>query len=343
MPAEILVGTCNWADHTDFYPPELEKGTRQRDKLTYYARFFPVVEVDTTFYGIPKPQVAQGWVDRTPEGFRFNVKAYKALTRHEREDGRPRPPTREEEHDFLESLKPLRESRRLVAVHYQFPPWFTRTPQNLDVLAESRERHPDDIVAIEFRHRSWFEGEAWPQTEELLRELDAVYVGIDAPQLGSATAPPVFAVTSPRLCIARFHGRNWKTWYIRNAKSSADRFDYLYPPRQLQEWVPAIQAAAAQGVPVHALLNNNRSNYAVVNAFDMGALLGLNLPRPPEPILATMRERDGRIPSWVRDAPVVDESAPLPPERPRKPRAGAGRRRTRDGGGDDDAQLDLGL
>jgi len=345
MAAEILVGTCNWADHTDFYPPELEKGARQRDKLTYYARFFPVVEIDTSFYGIPRPQVAQGWVDRTPDGFRFNVKAYKALTRHEREDGTPRPPTREEEHDFLESLKPLRDAGRLVAVHYQFPPWFTRTAPNLDVLAEARGRHPDDTVAVEFRHRSWFDDGAWAQTEELLRELDAVYVGVDAPQLGSATAPPVLAVTSPRLCIARFHGRNWKTWYIKNAKSTADRFDYLYPPSQLQEWVPAIEAAAQQGTPVHVLMNNNRGNYAVVNAFDMGALLGVPLPRPPQPVLDTMRERDGHVPSWVRQAPPVDESAPPPSKARSKPasdrpsaprRSGAGRNHP-------DAQLDLDL
>jgi uncharacterized protein YecE (DUF72 family) len=340
-PAPILVGTCNWADHTDFYPPELEKGARQRDKLTYYARFFPMVEIDTSFYGIPRPQVAQGWVDRTPRGFRFNIKAYKALTRHEREDGRPRPPTAEEERDFLEALKPLRESGRLVAVHYQFPPWFTRTPDHLDVIAEARERHPDDIVAVEFRHRSWFDEGAWPETEELLRELDVVYVGVDAPQLGSATAPPVLAVTSPRLCIARFHGRNWKTWYIRNAKSSADRFDYLYPPSQLREWVPAIEAAARAGTPVHVLLNNNRANYAVVNAFDMSALLGLPTARPPEPILATMRERDGRVPSWVGDAVEVDETAPAPAasrERPDATRAAPRRRR-----GESEAQLDLGL
>jgi uncharacterized protein YecE (DUF72 family) len=343
MAAEILVGTCNWADHADFYPPELEKGARQRDKLTYYARFFPIVEVDTTFYGIPRPDVAQGWVDRTPEGFRFNIKAYKSLTRHERDEGRPRPPTPEEEHDFLESLKPLRDAGRLVAVHYQFPPWFTRTPENLDILVEARERHPDDTVAIEFRHRSWFDDGAWPQTEELLRELDAVYVGVDAPQLGSATAPPVLAVTSPRLCIARFHGRNWKTWYVKNAKSSADRFDYLYPPAQLREWVPAIEAAARSGVPVHALLNNNRSNYAVVNAFDMGALLGIPLPRPPAPILQTIRGRDGRLPSWVGDAPTVDETAPpSSQERKRAAKAAAGgapsrRRHT------SDAQLDLDL
>ena len=48
-PAPILVGTCNWADHKDFYPEELEHGRRQRDKLAYYAAYFPVVEIDTTF------------------------------------------------------------------------------------------------------------------------------------------------------------------------------------------------------------------------------------------------------------------------------------------------------
>jgi uncharacterized protein YecE (DUF72 family) len=325
MAAEILVGTCNWADHKDFYPPELEKGRRQREKLTYYARYFPIVEADTTFYGIPKPQVVDGWVERTPPGFRFNVKAYKALTRHERENGVPRPPTPQEERDFLLALQPLRQAGRLVAVHYQFPPWFTNTPAARDVVAEARERHPDDIVAIEFRHRSWFDHDAWPQTQDLLRELDAVYVGVDAPQLGSATAPPVLAVTSPKLCIARFHGRNWKTWYIKNAKSSADRFDYLYPPSQLQEWVPAIKAAAEAGVPVHALMNNNRSNYAVVNAFDMGALLGLRLPKPPPPILETMRQRDGRIPDWVRNAPEPPSFEPepaAPRERPQRARRG---------------------
>jgi len=337
MPAEILVGTCNWADHEHFYPPELEKGKRQRDKLAFYARYFPIVEIDTTFYGIPRPQVVDGWLSRTPPDFRFNMKAYKALTRHERENGVPRPPTGEEVSDFLLAVQPLRESGRLVAVHYQFPPWFTNTPQNRDVVAEARERHPEDIVAIEFRHRSWFDGEAWPQTQDLLRELDAVYVGVDAPQLGSATAPPVLAVTSPKLCIARFHGRNRQTWYVRNARSSADRFDYLYAPRELEEWVPAIEAAAESGVPVHALLNNNRSNYAVVNAFEMGALLGLDLPKPPPPILETMRQRDGRIPEWVREAP---EPPPFEPEEPPR-RERAARPPGRRGRGDGQLDLDL--
>jgi uncharacterized protein YecE (DUF72 family) len=309
MTAEILVGTCNWADHKDFYPPGLERGRHQRDKLSYYARYFPIVEIDTSFYGIPKPEVVDGWLDRTPSSFRFNIKAFRSLTRHEREGGQPRPPTADEIRDFMAALVPLRDSGRLSAVHYQFPPWFTNRPDAREVLLETRDRHPDDIVAIEFRHRSWFDDGAWPATEDLLRELDCVYVGVDAPQLGSGTAPPILAITSPKLCVARFHGRNRTTWYRPDGPTSDFRFNYLYRPDELDEWVPAIRAAAERGTPVHVLLNNNRSNYAVVNAFDFGALLGRRLPRPPEPIVATMAQRDGAVPAWLA-------SAPLPPAEP---------------------------
>ncbi len=312
MSAEILVGTCNWADHKDFYPADLEKGKRQREKLDYYARFFPIVEIDTSFYGIPRPAVVDSWVARTPPSFAFNIKAFRSLTRHERESGRPRPPTTEEVRDFLSALVPLRESGRLRAVHYQFPPWFTNRPDARDVLLETRERHPDDIVAIEFRHRSWFDHDAWPATEDLLRELDCVYVGVDAPQLGSGTAPPMLAITSPKLCIARFHGRNRRTWYRPDGPTSDYRFNYLYTPDELGEWVPAIRAAAERGTPVHVLLNNNRSNYGVVNAFDFGALLDRHLPQPPQPVIERIVERDGVVPAWLHSAAPPPEARPDP-------------------------------
>ena len=101
--------------------------------------------------------------------------------------------------------------------------------------------------------------------------------------------------------VVRFHGRNYQTWYRKTA-TTGERFDYLYRPSELAQWVPAIQAAAERGVPVHVLMNNNRSNYAVVNGFDMAHLLGVDLPRPPAPILQRMEERDGEAPEWARRA-----------------------------------------
>ena len=181
-------------------------------------------------------------------------------------------------------------------------------PSGREAVLRARDRHPDDIVAVEFRHRSWFEKEHLAETEDLLRELDCTLVGVDAPQLGTGTAPPHLAVTSPRLVLVRFHGRNYETWY-RKVATTGERFDYLYPPSELEQWVPAIRAAAERGVPVHVLMNNNRSNYAVVNGFDMAHLLGVPLPRPPEPILRRMGERDGEVPRWAREAAEATHSA----------------------------------
>ena len=74
-----------------------------------------------------------------------------------------------------------------------------------------------------------------------------------------------------------------------------------------------MRAASDSGVPLHVLLNNNRSNYAVVNAFDFGAMLGLGLPRPPAPVIETIRERDGLVPEWVEtSAPVAAPSHEAP-------------------------------
>ncbi len=305
-PPPILIGTCNWLDHEDFYPPEL-RGRRQRERLTFYARHLPLVEVDSSFYGIPAPGTVAGWVARTPEGFLFNIKAHRSLTLHDREGGRPRRPTPGEERDFLAALHPLRDAGRLGAVHYQFPPWFTSTSGARDELVRVRERHPDDTVAIELRHRSWFEGDQLAVTEDLLRELDCTLAAVDAPQVGSGTAPPHLAITSPRLALIRFHGRNRQTWYART-RTTAERFDYLYRPSELAEWVPAVRAVHARGVPVHLLMNNNRSNYAVVNAFDLAHLLEIPLPRPPDPVLRRMAERDGAPPAWAREAPPPPET-----------------------------------
>ena len=71
------------------------------------------------------------------------------------------------------------------------------------------------------------------------------------------------------------------------------------------------------------LLNNNRSNYAVVNAFDFGAMLGLGLPRPPEPVIETLRARDGRVPEWVETSTPVPVLSPAAGERPSERESGS--------------------
>ena len=273
MPGTLAVGTCNWSDHQGFYPAGLPAGGR----LAYYARFFPLVEVDSSYYAIPPPARTAAWAEQTPAAFQFNIKAYRALTYHQRDVGVPREPTPAEEGAFLDALAPLRESGKLRAVHYQFPSWFTASPLNLDRLARLRERHLGDLVVVEFRHRSWADPARLPQLLELLQEARLCLCTVDEPQIGSGSFPTLPQVTDRRLAVVRFHGRNRRAWY-RGGASSADRFDYLYSEDELREWVDPIRKLAEEAAEVQLLFNNNRANYAVVNGLQMAHLLGLDYP-----------------------------------------------------------------
>jgi uncharacterized protein YecE (DUF72 family) len=281
--SKLLVGTCNWADHDPFYP----KGLKPADRLGYYAKLFPIVEVDSTFYRLMPATNFKAWVERTPDDFVFDVKAYRTLTRH---DAKYQPGKKHEGDDpaldpadddfkaFITSLQPMREAGKLRAVLFQFPPWVKASQRNHDYMATIREYMQDDLVAVEFRHRSWLEGEERERTFDVLRSLGFVYTAVDQPQIGSGSIPPVYKVTNPKLAIVRFHGRNYKSWYVRNAASSRERFDYLYKPEELEEWVPPAQQMAVEAEEVHLLMNNNAQNYAIVNARDMMRLLGQTPP-----------------------------------------------------------------
>ena len=68
---QVRVGTASWTDRTliesGWYPPEADTPEK---RLRYYARQFPLVEVDATYYALPAEQTARAWAERTPAGFR---------------------------------------------------------------------------------------------------------------------------------------------------------------------------------------------------------------------------------------------------------------------------------
>ncbi len=283
MAGQVLVGTCNWADHQGYYP----SGLKSTERISYYARHFPVVEVDSTYYSLQPRRNFEAWCARTPEGFLFNVKAYRELTQHNRTpSGEVETPSVESFQKFSYSLDPMRECGKLRAVHFQFPPWFRRSKQNLEYIQTCRELMPDDLLAVEFRHRSWMEGEHADETLAFLRERHLAYVMVDEPQVGSGSVPPTVAVTNPDLAIVRFHGRNAETWYKKGLKSSTERFKYLYTQQELAEWIPAVERVQQEAREVHLLLNNNYGNYAVRNAVDLLELLGQPAPQLELPAMA---------------------------------------------------------
>jgi len=267
--ARIYVGTCSWADHTDFYPPDLPDNR----KIQYYARHFPIVEINSTFYRLMPARNFALWAERTPPHFLFDVKPYKQLTGHDREN----PPDEAVARAFSESVQPLREAQKLGALHFQFPPWYVYSRENLEYLLRLRDTYRDDRLSVEFRHRSWLTGEQAPKVIEALREAGLSLTVVDEPQIGSGSIPTVLEVTNPALVIVRFHGRNAKTWYLR-AKTTAERFDYLYSAEELREWVPRVGQLAESAEEIHALFNNNARDYAVQNGRQFRLYLREGLP-----------------------------------------------------------------
>src|SRR5437667_97327 len=95
-------------------------------------------------------------------------------------------------------------------------------------------------IAVEFRKIEWLDARHLDGTLAFLRSRDIPYVAVDTPQGHDSSMPPLHEVTSSKLAVVRFHGRNHETWDLRNAPPNV-RFRYDYPDADLQEWVPRIK------------------------------------------------------------------------------------------------------
>jgi uncharacterized protein YecE (DUF72 family) len=269
MRGRILIGTCSWSQHAPFYPSELPKN----QQIAFYAQYFPLVEIDSTFYTLVAERNFAVWAERTPPGFVFDVKPYRQLTQHDR-DTVPEPLVFDM---FRQSLQPLRDAGKLGVITFQFPPWFKLSPENLDYIEYCRDQFASDRLSLEFRHESWLTPGSLPDVIEFLVARRLGLTVVDEPQVGSASVPTVLAVTNPDLSVVRFHGRNAKTWY-KKVENTGERFDYLYSDPELEQWVPNVSELAREAGEIHLLFNNNRANYAVRNAHRLTGILQESLP-----------------------------------------------------------------
>lgn len=288
---EILIGTCSWTDKalvaSGWYPP----GRRDPEgRLRHYAEHFSVVEVDATYYALPSARNSLLWTERTPPGFRFDVKAFSLLTGHPTRDaalpadlrGRAHatgdPGLMDEVwHRFSEALRPLREAGRLGTLLFQFPPWFAPGARSETALRHTRRRTDGWPVAVEFRHPGWWRDDHRDRTTALLEELDTAAVAVDTPQGLPASIPPVAPVASPRLAVVRFHGRS-PAW---GRGTKEDRFRHTYTEDELREWRPRLRALAGRVAHLHVLFNNCCADAAVRAAASMKRLLSA-ATHPPD-------------------------------------------------------------
>jgi len=273
----LLVGTSSWSDHDPFYPP----GTKPAEQLPFYANHFPVVEVNTTYYRIPSLKMVQGWVDRTPDDFVFDVKPPRQLTSTpETPRGEAPEPDADLASAFLNAIAPLVDAGKLGAISFQFPPSYRNTEEHQEYLRLLPELFPDVPLSVEFRRRDWLDAEHVDETFALLSEAGLSYTMVDEPQRGTGSVPPVYGVTNPRLAVVRFHGRNAERWYHFSG-SSRDRFDWDYTAKELKEWVPKLKDAQSGADAVHVFFNTNKDDQGPRNALLL--MDQLALPHPPLP------------------------------------------------------------
>lgn len=296
---EILIGTTSWTDKTLiesglFYPATVRSAEA---RLRYYAQRFPIVEVDSSYYALPSARNAALWAERTPASFVFDIKAFRLFTQHQtpqaalpedirgalaKVDGenvyyRDLSPEALAElwRRFREAIAPLQRADRLGLVVFQFPPWFMYRGSNLAHIRHCAEMLEGCSLAVEFRHRSWFDPRHRQHILAFEREHGLVHVVVDEPQGFSASIPAVWEVTDPQVAALRLHGRNRAMWQRKGLASAAERFNYLYSQDELEDFVQPVRALAAQARKVHVLFNNCYRDYAQQNAVALQGLLAL--------------------------------------------------------------------
>ena len=267
----IFVGTSGYsfADWVGpFYPP----GTRPGDFLTFYARHFETVEVNSTYYRVPSPIAIEKMVRKTPPGFRFMVKVNQAMT-HERSLESSLVGS------FRAALEPLKAAGKYEGLLAQFPWRFRRTRENESHLAALRGSLAGEPLFVEFRHASW----ALPDMPERLRDRNLGFCAVDEPAL-AGLMPPVAWVTAADAYV-RFHGRNAANWWGSrppaaaaaaprgSATATGDRYDYDYRAEELKEWVERVREMAGQARRTYLFFNNCHAGHAASSARLMQELL----------------------------------------------------------------------
>ena len=262
----LHIGTCGFS-YRDWVGPFYPQGIKSLDMLPFYAEQFGCVEIDSTYYAIPKPQLFESMDKRTPAGFRFAVKAPGAVT-HLPSDADP---TAQDAAAFLAAIQPIAASGKLAAVLAQFPHSFRPGPEGYKRLRWLREQWPEVALVAEFRHRSWQDDE----TLARLRELDVGFCNVDEPRFSSLMRPGAEATSQTG--YMRFHGRNYGKWW-RQERAAHERYDYLYSERELAEWIPRIAAVEDRSRETYVFFNNHHLGKSAVNASQLAAMLRQGRP-----------------------------------------------------------------
>jgi uncharacterized protein YecE (DUF72 family) len=224
--------------HGVFYP----KNLKIKDEFAYYASRFNTVEINSTFYGLPRGETWQKWRQRAPQGFLYALKMSRFLT-HRRKLSRAEEPWRR----FWQGAQKL--GSHLGPILFQLPPRWGRNLKKLENLSATLPPHLR--FAFEFRDASWLN----PETYQCLRKHNWGLVVVSHPQL-----PVVDEITADFVYL-RWHGR--EKLYTSN-----------YSEEELSGWAGKIRNWLGSGFDVYGYFNNDALGFAPRNAAALIERLG---------------------------------------------------------------------
>lgn len=271
---QLRIGTAGWS-YKDWegivYPSDLKR--RKIHPLEYLACFFDTTEINSSFYGPIKPEIAKLWcrkVAAVNRGFVFTAKLYRAFTHspvavHEPTSAATIRSTAEDEARTREGLDAIAGDGRLGALLIQFPVSFKNTALNREYLERLLRQFIEYPRVVELRHSSWNQAAT---LAEFTRQRVA-FCNIDQPLLGQSLVPTEH-VTAP-VAYVRLHGRNYDQWF--DSDNRNDRYDYLYSERELAGWKERIENVAQRAGTTFVVTNNHFEGKAVANALELKAML----------------------------------------------------------------------
>ncbi len=253
----IYLGTQGWG-YKDWVGPFYPPGTRSQEYLAAYAAIFNAVELDTTFYGTPRPTSVEGWDRATPEGFVFTAKIPRIITHDKRLIGA--------EPDLVEFLTVMeRLGAKLGPLVLQFPPDFTA--DNRQALEDFLAILPDDFrFAAEFRHRSWLTDD----TVDLLRRSNVAWTMIDLNYM-----PKRVELTTD------FAYLRWLGDHKKITRMDATQLDRR---PELDAWGEILDEVSRDVQRIYGFANNHYSGHSPADIQYLSRKLGLpahELPRNP--------------------------------------------------------------
>ena len=292
--ASIRIGTAGWS-YKDWdgilYPPEVTR--KKIHPVEFLARFFDVIEINTSFYGHIRPELGRLWcrkVAAVNPHFVFTAKLHRSFTHSPLAVMEPTSaasirPNDEDERLAREGLDSLASEGKLGALLIQFPVSFKNTSLNREYLEELLRQFIEYPRVVEVRHESWDR----PETIAEFLRANVGFCNIDQPLLGRSLSPTEHVTSG--VGYVRLHGRNYDQWF--DSDNRDDRYNYLYKPAELEKWKEKVETIAGKAENTYVIANNHFQAKAAVNALELKYLLGGKKVAAPETLVRSYPELRG--------------------------------------------------